>query len=674
MKIRTKLLLIMAVVALLPALIISVYSSIKISAYLEKRQGEAMVEECNVLGRMVQDAIRLGQHDLRMLQTNPLLAAALVSDFDYSGVDVLLAAQVADQDDSFSYIMLTNRQGQCVAASDPQLVGTQNGEKRWHQETLKTGSYLSDWNERPPSAILANPPYGGDYRYTLVLAQAVKAPAGEVLGTINARYKWQLVQQLVTNAIERFRNEGWQTKTVTILRGDGTVIAHEKGSGAYGKKVAEMLASAANRDRLQAEESGFLADAGFGEPLVCAWSTVSLDGFRWRVLVTAASREFYQVKRQFMTAFAVITMVCLVLALGIGLLAGNRVVKPLTRAVNMLKDISAGEGDLTARLPVVADVADRRLDEIGLLSRYFNTFIEHLQQILQRMIHGMEELSSSSEALLSISSQLSSGSDTTASRANSVAAAAEEMSTNMGTVAAAMEQATTNVTTMAAGVEEMSATIGEIAHHAEIAKQVTDQAVEQGKSASRRIAELGVAAEEIGKVTETINAISGQTNLLALNATIEAARAGEAGKGFAVVANEIKELAQQTAVATGEIAARIKKIQDSTGAAVDEINEISRINDQVDEIVTTISTAVGEQASTTREIAENVAQTSQGLVEVNENVSQTSGVAAAIAADIAEVNRAAAEMSNSSTQLQRHAEELNTLRERLQELLGQFKV
>ncbi len=87
----------------------------------------------------------------------------------------------------------------------------------------------------------------------------------------------------------------------------------------------------------------------------------------------------------------------------------------------------------------------------------------------------------------------------------------------------------------------------EIAHQSLLAK------VSKSEQALQRVDELGIAANEISKVTEVITETSVQTNLLALNATIEAARAGEAGKGFAVVANEIKDLAKQTAQATLDI-------------------------------------------------------------------------------------------------------------------------
>ena len=127
------------------------------------------------------------------------------------------------------------------------------------------------------------------------------------------------------------------------------------------------------------------------------------------------------------------------------------------------------------------------------------------------------------------------------------------MSANMGTVTMASEQAAQNVNVVATAMEEMTAAVQEIAQNTTKASSMTEDAVNYAKGSSEKVNQLGFAAKEISKVTEVITEISEQTNLLALNATIEAARAGDAGKGFAVVANEIKELAKQTANATGEI-------------------------------------------------------------------------------------------------------------------------
>ncbi len=340
------------------------------------------------------------------------------------------------------------------------------------------------------------------------------------------------------------------------------------------------------------------------------------------------------------------------------------VVNPINETAVFAEAMASG--DLSRSLNI------RQQDEIGQLAASCNKMVRNLNQMFKDIKANVNTLVSSAGELNGIATSMASGAEDTASRANTVAAAAEEMNANMSSVAAASEEASTNVTTVAAGAEEMSVTIAEIVKNTDHGRQITDRAVTQTKSASERINELGQAAQEIGKVTDTIEEISEQTNLLALNATIEAARAGEAGKGFAVVANEIKDLAQQTADATGEIAARIKGIQDSTGNAVREIEEISRVNNEVDEIVVAIAEAVDQQSSTTQEIAENVSQASQGIAEVNENVAQTSGVAADIAKDIAEVNELASGNSNSSALVQQNSAELSQVAAALEAMINKF--
>lgn len=360
-------------------------------------------------------------------------------------------------------------------------------------------------------------------------------------------------------------------------------------------------------------------------------------------------------------------LVILVVSGGVIWLTARTILSPIGLTSAMIRDIAQGEGDLTQRLTVSGD-------ETGELSRWFNTFVEKLQDIIGQVKTNITTINSSSGELSTLAKELSAGSEGASSRSTTVAAAAEEMSANMNAVAAASEQASVNINMVASATEEMSATVNEISGNTAKARMITEKAVSGTNMASSRVDKLGSAAREISKVTEVITEISEQTNLLALNATIEAARAGEAGKGFAVVANEIKELAKQTSEATQEIKSKIEDIQSSTDLTVTEIKEISTIINDVNEIVTTIASAVEEQSASTNEITSNVAQAAQGIAEVNENVAQSSSVSGEIAGEIAEVSEVASQISKNSNSVNSQSSDLLKLAEQLNDLMSQFRV
>lgn len=324
-----------------------------------------------------------------------------------------------------------------------------------------------------------------------------------------------------------------------------------------------------------------------------------------------------------------LVMAAVALGLFLVVFIGRMVARPLGRTVERLKDVA--EGDLTKRLVVESK------DEMGELGQAFNTSMEKLHGVVSKVAENVQLVAHASEEFSASSQQISSNS--------------EETSAQTSTVSAATEQVSRNLQTVATGAEEMSATIREVAKNAGDAARVAGEAVKTAETATLTVSKLGESSVQIGQVVKVITSIAQQTNLLALNATIEAARAGEAGKGFAVVANEVKELAKQTAKATEDIGQRIAAIQDDTKNAVQAIDTISGIINQVNGISTTIATAVEEQSATTNEMTRNVTEAAKGASEIAQNIHGMAEAARNTSTTAQESQKAAAQLAEMSTQL-----------------------
>jgi methyl-accepting chemotaxis protein len=321
--------------------------------------------------------------------------------------------------------------------------------------------------------------------------------------------------------------------------------------------------------------------------------------------------------------------VALLLAVGIGWAVARGIRRSVTAVRTSLEAMATGD------LTVPAGVTGR--DELGAMAQALTSAQESLRETLSGVSETAGTVAAAAEELSAANTQVAAGSDETSAQA--------------GVVAAAAEQVSRNVQTVAAGAEQMGASIREIAQNAHQAARVATQATGVAAATNDAVAKLGTSSQEIGAVVKVITSIAEQTNLLALNATIEAARAGEAGKGFAVVAGEVKELAQETARATEDIARRVAAIQVDTGGAVAGIAEISSIVASINDYQLTIASAVEEQTATTNEMSRSVTEAATGSGDIAANITGVARAAATSSDVVAQMGISVDELARMSADL-----------------------
>jgi methyl-accepting chemotaxis protein len=251
--------------------------------------------------------------------------------------------------------------------------------------------------------------------------------------------------------------------------------------------------------------------------------------------------------RELRLGYAMMILLALgMVALGFGaaLLLSKAIVKPLEVINEGMRDISEGEGDLTARL----DASGK--DEIAQLSANFNRFVANIQDIVNQVI-------AIAGAIASGALQMSAGMTEMAATAGTIAQTAETQQTSV-------KQATERVGTIAQSSQVVYSNVGNALQVFEQAREAAVKGAAAVDQVVAGMAEISTNSKQIGNILTVITEIANQTNLLSLNAAIEAAKAGEQGKGFMVVAEEVRKLAERC----GQAAKEIKLLVTTSGKSI----------------------------------------------------------------------------------------------------------
>ncbi|MDY6987745.1 MAG: methyl-accepting chemotaxis protein [Thermodesulfobacteriota bacterium] len=570
-------------------------------------------------------------------------------------------------------IALTDRGGNIVSASDTGIMKEMNvADHKYFQRAVEGKLVISEVEKsqvsgKPVFVISVPVREKNEIRGVLFCALDMTYLDNSFIGTVNAD----------------------KSGCAYIYEGDGCVIAHPDKAKVLKLNVGEFDFGR----EMMAKGEGIITYTFEGDEMMAAYRPIKELG--WTVTIGAVTSELFAPVKgvaYFNLVFGLAVTVCVAVAL-LGISRWS-VVKPVSSAMSRLKDIA--DGDFTTRLDVTSE------DEVGNLAREFNTFVEKLQGMIKDIGANARGLNTSSGALLALSNDMTASADEMSTQSDTVAGATEEMSANISSIATASEemsaniqsvsstaeQMSQNVNAVAFSIEEMSTALNDVAGGARGGSDIAGKAMQMSRGALETMNVLGKGANDIGEVTALIKRIAEQTNLLALNATIEAASAGDAGKGFAVVANEIKELANQSALAAEDIAKRIEGVQSNTEEAVKVIADISDVIDKINESSMVITKSVEQQKSTANEVSGNVHQTSSGIRDIAASISEVAKGANDMAAAAAEaakgvvevssniqgVSKASSESNTRAQHVSNSAEELAKVAGQLQQLVDRFKV
>ncbi|MBA6289997.1 methyl-accepting chemotaxis protein [Colwellia sp. MB3u-4] len=476
-------------------------------------------------------------------------------------------------------------------------------------------------------------------------ALVVKNKQGDIIGVQGLDVTLSTLTDILSNT--KLGESGY----LILIDESGTVLADAKTPENNFKNIKDLSSSlfsilqkSPNKDHFSTEHLGEDVD-------VASYYSKEL---KWRFVGVIHSDEILAPAFSMSQTITVIALIMVTLFIAMGFWLANRIVQPINRVAEGLRDIAQGDGNLTKRLEIIGQ------DEVSELAQWFNQFLDSIHQLVVD--------------IKTCASTLNVAANESGIQIADVKAVSHKQEKSIDNVNNLITTMTDIAHQTSNDCQESSTTIMKTEEYSKKGISLISVTVSEVSSLNKSLSEssqsmksLELESENITKILDVIRSIAEQTNLLALNAAIEAARAGEQGRGFAVVADEVRTLAQRSRGATEEIDAVLMNLLDKTRV----VSQQMAVN--VEQSKQTIEKI--EQANQSfNEISSLVGQMKENISRITQAADQQRSSSDLINDDISGINQSAKGIVNTADTLADGSNDLLILSKDLTNLVGRFKV
>jgi methyl-accepting chemotaxis protein len=506
---------------------------------------------------------------------------------------------------------------------------------------------------------------------------------GETIGLLLETRDGNFLSE-ITNAVQAGKNG-----TAFMINKEGVSIANPDPNKVL-QQISDIAAAKTDKslEKLAEIEMRMVAgETGTGEIYYQGINKfmgyAPISGTGWSVAITMTQDDALSVLDSLKSTDVVVSVIFIIISLAVVYLIANSMTKGIKSTSKHLKLLA--EGNLREE---VSPKYLKLKDEIGEMTRFMYDMQESIKGMINKIKENSLDISNQSENLTSVTDEIAHVSQNVTETISEVARGTNSQSEDLIQITGILEQFNNKITGMGDEIEavgtnsrEISIMAADSSNEMNLLNQSVMDISNSFKEFYSKIVTLGDEIGQIGEITDLINSIADQTNLLALNAAIEAARAGEAGKGFSVVAEEIRKLAEQSKISSGNISKVVAGISDGAGSMMQNsvtmdnelLNQVTviekslasfkKIIGAIDEIIPKIE-IIQSQAQDIEEDKNKVMSRIEGISSVSMEVS----------ASAEEISASSEEMSASAEEVASAASMLNNATDQMLEEVERFKV